>query len=113
MRRASVIIGYAQAIALSAFAVSVLVNAQRDHSTVGKPVVMVVIFLIFAGALGYLAASIGKGAGFAFTPFGLLQVFAGIVGYTVMVGSSVVDHAVGVVIVASALVGLVGLKGLR
>ena len=113
MRRASVIIGYAQAIALSAFAVSVLVNARRDHSTVGKPVVMVVIFLIFAGALGYLAHAIGKDAAFAVTPFGLLQVFAGIVGYTVMVGSSTADHVVGAVVLASALVGLVGLRGLR
>jgi hypothetical protein len=113
MRRASVIIGLAQAVALLVFGVSVVVNAQRVHSTVGQPSVMAIIFSLFAGALAKLATDLKRNRAYARTPFALMQVFAGIVGYTVMVGSSVIDHVVGGIVLVSSVIGLAGLKGRR
>ena len=113
MRRVSVFVGLAQAFALVIFGISVVVNAHRAHSTVGQPTVMAVIFLIFAAGLAKLAVDQNNSRTYARTPFGLMEVFAAIVGYTVLVGSSSTDHVVGAVILTSAVVGLVGLGSRR
>ncbi|MEI6405673.1 MAG: hypothetical protein WCO64_07870 [Actinomycetes bacterium] len=44
MRKIAVFLGCIEALALLVFAASIVVNAKRDHSTVGSPAVQAIIF---------------------------------------------------------------------
>lgn len=101
--------GALQAAALAVFAVAVVVNANRAQSTVGEPVAEAVIYLVFAGFLAGLSYALSRGASWARTPSGVMQVFAVIVGYTLLAGSGTHARVAGAAVIASAVVVLTGL----
>jgi uncharacterized protein YacL len=109
MRRTVIAIGSLQCLALLVFAVAIVVNAQRVNSTVGKPVVEAIIFATFGVCIGFLSWGFSLGRAWTRTPLALLQVFAGIVGYTLLAGSGQAAHAAGAAVSASALIALVAL----
>ena len=102
-------LGWLQSVALVGFAVAIVVNARRVGSTVGKPEAEAVIYAVFG--VMFAAASLGMQREWrsARTPFGLLQVFVVIAGYTFVVGSSAAAKAVGAVVLASGVAALVSL----
>lgn len=113
MRRAMVATGALQSVALAVFAVAVVVNANQAHSTVGEPVAEAVIYLVFAGFLAGLTYALSRGAAWARTPAGVMQVFAVIVGYTLLMGSGTHARAAGAAVIASAAVVLTGIVRAR
>ena len=103
-----VILGSGQAVSLVVFAVSIMVESERAHSTLGKPIAEAAIYAVFGLALAGLCAALARGKAWARTPFALLQVFAFIVGSTLLQGSGDWAHAAGAAVVASSLVALAG-----
>lgn len=109
MRRAHIVIGWLESAALVGFAVSIVVNAQRVHSTVGKPVAEAVIYSVFAVAIASLTVLLDRGKAGARTPFGLVQVFTVIAGLTFLAGSSSAAKGVGIVVTAAGALAFAAL----
>ncbi len=103
MRKIAVALGFIEAISLIVFAVSIVINAHRDHSTVGSPSVQAIIFTVFALGLIALSFAHHKGQTWSRTPYLLLQIFAGIIAYTLLSGTGWNAKFVG------ALVGVIGI----
>lgn len=106
MRKSSVIVGLIESAALVIFAIAIMVNAQRDHSTVGSPIVQSIIYVIFAAGIGLVTYGLSRAKPWARTPFIVFQLFAFIVAYTLAVGSSVEAKSSAAVIAVLAMVGL-------
>lgn len=100
--------GLLQAVALVVFAMSIVVESERVNSTVGKPIAEAVIYAVFAVALAGLTSQLGRGRSWARTPFLVMQLFALIVGYTLLKGSGDWAHAAGAAVVASAVLAATG-----
>lgn len=98
-------LGWLEAAALVAFAVSIVWNAQQVHSTVGKPLAEAVIYVLFATMFATATWFLQRGSSAARTPFGLLQAFVVIAGYTFLSGTGTAVKTLGVVV---AIVGAVG-----
>jgi hypothetical protein len=109
MRRLHVVLGLLQACALVGFAISIVVNARRVDSNVGKPEAEAVIYAIFGVMFALTARGVDRGRKAARTPFALLQVFVLIAGYTFSVGTSSAAKAVGAVVLVSGVTALVSL----
>ena len=103
MRKIAVFLGCIEALALLVFAASIVVNAKRDHSTVGSPAVQAIIFSLLALALVGVSFAHHKGQTWSRTPYLLLQIFAGIIAYTLLSGTGIDAKVVG------AVIGLVGI----
>ena len=109
MRRAHIAIGWLEAFALLGFAISIVVNANRVHSTVGNPLAEAVIFAVFGVAIAGLTRLLQRGAIAARTPFALVQVFVVIAGLTFAAGSSVYAKGVGAIVTVAGAVAFAAL----
>lgn len=109
MRRVSYGIAVAQGIALAIYAVSILVTAIQVESKVGSPISETIIYLIFAALIILVARGFNKAQSWARTPYLVIQLFLGIVAYTLFVGTETSYKVSGIVLGITVLVGLVGL----
>lgn len=79
MRKVAVSCGLIEALALMIYAISVLVQESAKNGVRGSgphPLVLFIIFQIFAVAIALVARAIWFEQSWARTPFGLIQVFA-------------------------------------
>lgn len=106
VRKSSFLVGIIEAVALAFFAIAILVNAQKDHSTVGSPVVQTVIYIIFAASIALVTVELSRDKAWARTPYIVFQLFAFIVAYTLAVGSSIEAKGSGAAIAVLAMVGV-------
>lgn len=109
MRKISYGIAVAQGLALAIYAVSLLVTAIQVDSEVGSPISETIIYLIFAALILLVARGFNKGQSWARTPYLVIQLFLGIVAYTLFVGSGASYKVSGVILGATVVVGIIGL----
>jgi hypothetical protein len=117
MRKVALICGLTEAIGLVTFAISVLVKETSDNGVRGSgphPLVLFVIFLIFAGSIAAVTRALWLGKSWARTPFGLIQVFALLVfAYLPLSGSGTSARFVGALVAVVSLTGLFALVKTR
>lgn len=109
MRKVSYLVGFIEASALASYAISLLIAAKNANSTVGAPVIETVIYLIFAALILLTALGIKNGQSVARTPYFLIQIFVGILAYTLFAGTDVAYKAAGVIVGLIAVTGFVAL----
>ncbi len=106
MRKVAFSVGLVEAVSLVAFAASVVINAHRDHSTVGSPPIQAAIYCAFAAGIAALSFGIRAGKTWPRTPFAMVQVFSGIIAYTLASGTGTEAKTVGLVLFLIAFVGI-------
>ena len=106
MRKVAISVGLIEAVSLIAYAISVVVNANRVHSTVGAPTILAGIFTIFGVLMLLLTYGIRVGKQWARTPFMMSQLFAGIIAYTLVSGTGIEAKVAGIAIMLLAAAGI-------
>ncbi len=106
MRKVAVGIGLVEAVSLIAYAMSVIVNANKVHSTVGAPTILAGIFTIFGLLMLLMVYGVNKGKAWARTPFMMAQLFAGIVAYTLVSGTGTEAKLTGIAVLLLAAAGI-------
>lgn len=95
-----------EAVSLVLFAASIVINANRDHSTVGSPTVQAVIYLLFAAGISIASHGLLQRKAWARTPYLLVQLFAFIVAYTLASGTGSEAKLTAAVIAVLAMAGI-------
>jgi len=117
MRKVALICGLVEALGLSAYAISVLVKETSDNGVRGSgphPLVLFVIFQIFAVGIAIVTRALWFGKSWAKTPFGLIQVFALLVfAYLPLSGSGALARLGGALVAAVSITGLFALIKIR
>ena len=106
VRKVAMGVGLIEAVSLIAYAISVVVNANRVHSTVGAPTILAGIFTIFGLIMLMVVQGIRGGKQWARTPFMMSQLFAGIIAYTLVSGTGTEAKLAGLVILLLAATGI-------
>lgn len=106
MRKLASQIAFVESLSLAIYAVSLLISATINGTTVGSPIVETVIYLIFAILIFFVARGFSRAQSWSRTPYLLAQVFIGIVAYTLIAGTETGYKFAGVVIGIAALSGL-------
>lgn len=106
MRKSSFIVGAIEAVSLVLFAGSIVINAQRDHSTVGSPTVQAIIYVLFALWIATLSFGQLHGKSWTRTPYILFQLFAFIVAYTLASGTGAEAKLAAAAVAVLAMVGV-------
>ena len=106
VRKVAVGVGLIEAVSLFAYAIAVVVNANKVHSTVGEPAILAGILAIFGAIVLALTYAVRRLKTWARTPFMMTQLFAGIVAYTLVSGTGTEAKTVGVVVLLLAAVGI-------
>ena len=98
--------GLIESVGLLGYGIAIGVYAvSTGHGRISVAPVLVGLYAVFALLLGFVARGLGQGRRWSRTPFILAQVFALIVGYTLLRGTGAVPHIVGLVVGALGLVG--------
>lgn len=117
MRKVALICGLIEAVGLLAFAISVLVKETSATGVRGSgphPLVLFIIFLIFAVAIALVTRALWLSQSWAKTPFGLIQVFALLVfAYLPLSGSGSLARLGGALVAGVSLTGLFALVKMR
>lgn len=117
MRKVALICGLVEALGLSTYAISVLVKETADNGVRGSgphPLVLFVIFQIFAVGIASVTRALWFGKSWAKTPFGLIQVFALLVfAYLPLSGSGTLARLGGALVAAVSITGLLALIKIR
>jgi len=105
--------GITQAIALGAFAVSVLIKDTNDNGVRGStphPYILFTIFMLFAGAIALVSSHLLRRSTWTRTPFIMIQVFALLVfAYLPLNGSGNLAHLAGASVAVISVVALAAL----
>jgi tryptophan-rich sensory protein len=117
MRKVAMICGLVEAFGLSVFAMSVLLKEASDNGVRGSgphPLVLFVIFQIFAVAIAIITRALWRRNSWAKTPFGLIQVFALLVfAYLPLNGSGQLARLGGALVAVVSLTALFALIKIR
>lgn len=106
MRKSSFIVGAIEAISLVIFAASIVINANKDHSTVGSPTVQAIIYILFAAGIALVSIGQLRGKSWSRTPYILFQLFGFIVAYTLASGTGAQAKEVGAAIAVLSMTGV-------
>lgn len=110
MKRIAVLVGWVEAAALVINAISIVISGSRATEKLGSPVIEAIIFVMFAAGIIALTRGVAGGRIWARTPYFLLQVFTGIIAYTVFSGDGSAVKIAGSAIGVLALLGVVALS---
>jgi hypothetical protein len=103
---AAVVIALIEAAGLAAYAVAIGVSGIGAPDTGAAPLVELLVYLAFAAGLVAIARGLWSRRRAARTPFGIAQVFALIIGWTLVQGAGAVVDVPGY---AALVLGVVGL----
>ena len=103
---AAVAVAALEAVALTAYAVGIAVSTLQDGSAVAAAPVEIVIYLLFALGIALSARGLWLRRRSARTPFGVIQLFGVVVGWTLTQGDGDLTHRVGYAVLAVAVVGI-------
>lgn len=109
MKRIAVLVGFIEAAALVVNAISVVISGARATEKLGSPVIEAIIYVIFAAGIIALTRGVASGRIWARTPYFLVQVFVGIIAYTLFVGDGSTVKTTGVLVGFLAALGIVAL----
>jgi hypothetical protein len=106
--RLAIVFSGLQAAALVVYCIAIGIAARDSRgSTVTATGWEIAIYLCFAVMLGLICRGLIRRNSLARTPFLLAQAFVAIVGWTVLVGDGAFTKAVGAIILAVGVVGLI------
>ncbi|HSN05960.1 MAG TPA: hypothetical protein VLV82_01345 [Candidatus Angelobacter sp.] len=103
---AAVGIAVLEAVALAAYAVGIGVSTVSDASPVAAAPVEIVVYLLFALGIALCALGLWRRRRTARTPFGVIQLFGVVVGWTLTQGDGDLTHRIGYAVLAVSVVGV-------
>ena len=103
---AAVGIAVLEAVALAAYAVVIGVSTVSDASPVAAAPVEIVVYLLFALGIALCALGLWRRRRTARTPFGVIQLFGVVVGWTLTQGDGDLTHRIGYAVLAVSVVGV-------
>lgn len=103
---AAVGIAAVEAVAVLAYAVAIGISALTNPGSIAAPPVEIALYLIFAAGIGACGVGLWRRRSVARTPFGVVQLFGLVVGYTLLQGDGDDVHRVGYAVLAMAVVGI-------
>lgn len=106
MRKNSFVVGLIEAVALILFAGSIVINAIKDHSTVGSPIVQAIIYVLFSAGIAFVSFGQLRNKSWSRTPYILFQLFAFIVAYTLASGTGAQAKEAAAAIAVLAMAGV-------
>jgi hypothetical protein len=109
MRKIALACGAIEVVSIFSYGLSILINGTLVHSTVGSPLVQFIIYTIFAIGISGLIKGLSGHHNWARTPFYMIQIFAIIVGYTLISGDGINVKVLGVLVGAVGITGFVSL----
>ena len=95
-----------ETLGATAYAISIGIAGAQNLSSVSVPVVELVIYVVFALGIGLCTRALWLKRRGARTPFGVVQLFALVVGYTLMQGDGDLVHRIGWVVLGAGVVGI-------
>jgi hypothetical protein len=103
---AAVVLGGIEALAITAYAVGIGVAAAQSPGSVAAAPAEIVLYLIFAAGVAVCVRGLWRHRRWARTPFGVVQIFGLVVGWTLTQGDGDVVHRVGYAVLALSVVGV-------
>ncbi|MFN8157648.1 MAG: hypothetical protein U0R68_09525 [Candidatus Nanopelagicales bacterium] len=103
---AAAVLAGIEALAVALYAVSIGLAALRSPGSVASAPVVVVIFLVFALGIAACARGLWLRRRAARTPFGVIQLFGLVTGWTLTQGDGDSTHLVGYAVLAVSVVGI-------
>jgi hypothetical protein len=103
---AAVGVAVVEAVALLVYAVSLAVAAFQNPGSISAGPVVVAIFAIFALGVGLCARGLWRRSRAARTPFGVVQLFGLVTGYTLVQGDGTPTHVAGWAVLTVSVVGI-------
>ena len=103
---AAVAVAALETVALVVYAVSLAVAAVQNPGSISAGPVVVAIFALFALGVGLCARGLWRRNHAARTPFGVVQLFGLVTGYTLVQGDGTATHLAGWAVLAVSVVGI-------
>ena len=103
---AAAVLAGVEALAVAAYAVGIGIAALNAPGTISAAPVVVVIFLLFAAGIAACARGLWLRRRAARTPFGVVQLFGLVTGWTLTQGDGDSTHYVGYAVLVLSLVGI-------
>jgi hypothetical protein len=103
---AAVGIAVLEAAALVAYALGIGISDLQDAGNLAAGPVEIVIYLLFAVGVGGCGLGLWRRRRGARTPFGVVQLFGVIIGWTLTQGDGDLTHRIGYAVLAVAVVGI-------
>jgi len=103
---AAVAVAALETVSLVVYAVSLAVAAVQNPGSISAGPVVVAIFALFALGVGLCARGLWRRNRSARTPFGVVQLFGLVTGYTLVQGDGTATHLAGWAVLAVSVVGI-------
>jgi hypothetical protein len=104
--RAAVVVAVLEGLGLAAYSVGIVVSSLGRDGENGSTAVAGVVFLLLAAGILLCAWSLRGRRRAARTPFGVIQLFGLVVGWTLTQGDGDVVHRIGYAVLAVCVVGI-------
>jgi hypothetical protein len=95
-----------ESLGIAVYGVSIGLAGLANPGSVAAPLVQVVLYLLFASGIAVTAWALWNRRRSARTPFVVIQLFALVVGYTLMQGDGDAIHRLGWAVLAMGVVGI-------
>lgn len=103
---AAVTIAAVEAAGIAGYGISIGFAGLQNPGSVAAPIVQVVLYLLFAAGIAAAGWALWRQRQVARTPFVVVQLFALVVGYTLMQGDGDAIHRLGWLVLAMGVVGI-------
>ena len=104
---AACLLALIEGVALVAYAIGIGVSSLRStDAEATSPVVVVIIYLIFAAGILVCARGLWTRRRAARTPFGVIQLFGLVIGWTLTQGDGEITHLIGYAVLVVSVVGI-------
>ena len=104
---AACLLALIEGVALVAYAIGIGVSSLRStDAEATSPVVVVIIYLIFAAGILVCARGLWTRRRAARTPFGVIQLFGLVIGWTLTQGDGGITHLIGYAVLVVSVVGI-------
>ena len=102
----AVVIAVVEAVGIAAYGLSIGLAGLQNPGSVAAPVIQVVLYLLFAAGIGATGWALWRQRHVARSPFVVIQLFALVVGYTLMQGDADAIHRLGWAVLAMGVIGI-------
>jgi len=103
---AAVVIAAVESLGIAAYGLSIALAGLQNPGSVAAPVVQVVLYFLFAAGVGATGWALWGQRHVARSPFVVIQLFALVVGYTLMQGDGDAIHRLGWAVLAMGVIGI-------
>jgi hypothetical protein len=103
---AAVAVAVLQTAALIAYSLGIGISDLQDSGSLAAAPVEIVIYLLFAVGIAFCAWGLWRRKRSLRTPFGVVQLFGLVIGWTLTQGDGDLTHRIGYVVLAVSVVGI-------